>query len=1294
MTNLVKNFKIGDNVYPVKDDNTYPSLTDSQKSTLLSDGTYLGNPVQDGQVFETSEGVFEKAVSINTISNLTWNTGASSAVNSYIAFGNGYFVNAAGYYSTDGATWVASSTRPSLENPASVAYGNGVFVISGVGEKPWYCTDPTGTWTECSSFPDIDISTGHLPIVYHKGHFTLFSNGTDCARSTDGISWSKVTLPVRVKTWSPVPCSNGEVIVAVCNSSQSIGTTDVLVSEDGKSWTRYNNVLSGYSASSIAIFVPDSIAAGNGLFILTGSPSGEIARHKYYFYSTDGIHWTEGDFGSNVVESTVAIFGDGAFLVFDGYTDNTYLLSSDGLTWTSGSYDTGSFDVECGCWGNSKFVITAYNAGTRVGTYTATPSGRFTLEQLSYSSDELDKVLKDKQDSIPDLNEIRSGATAGATSLQNSATGTRSLSILAGSNTMTDSVTIGLTAGTTGNNSTAVGKGAVTNGADTVALGKSAITNGVAAVAIGASAEARAIGAIMLGGGKNTDSRTLKVALRSSATQATDEASGLYLLLNSSGKIPAGRYTDFVGADGTNSGAAGSVPAPTATDNTKFLKGDGTWDTPTDTTYTAGTGISISSGVIAVASPTLTNTATGNYSLTVGGTALSAQRGVNVGIDSVGSYLGTSIGYGARTSQNFGTAVGASATSTAQAAIAIGNGCVNNDIKTLKVSLWPYGAGSSPSTDTSTNCYTLLKADGSIPKERFGELNAKDLLSAGSNIQITDPALNVLKQGDLTIYNGVIYGTGRNEYAYTSTTPITASDVCEVVCKIHTPSTMDTAAYPIFTFDNTNAIYLDNQLKFCQMKNGTRTYGQTTAQTSTDYVVKLTSDGAGNYSLYVNDNLEFTTTSSIISSGEFRIGNFYNGATWFHGEDGYIDLKETYMTKDGAEVWRGYVPSVISSTGGSGGVTSVNGQTGAVTLTASDVLQPTPSDAGKYITTDGTNVTWGSVNGAVNNRGMYTSGVIYNSGDVVRYYVNNSYSYFMCTSDNVTSAPTSADWVQFETNKVPFSTLSGYYPVLSYRYTSASGSTISNIGAVVSQSVSAYNNLPTIQTYSGELKLTSGGLTGNNSSLGDYTIVDGTTGLIPVARLGTVPATAGSSYYKITTDGQGGVTPSWSSSVLENLSSNEHAIAIGQTPTYFTTAESYVSIGEQAESATGAVTVGPFSWSDEGGTTVGVGSMCSGTNSVAIGNTTVASGARSIAIGNGATASANDAIMVGHGTNSTAGTMAVGLGTDLAPVTYTLLDANGNIPADRLGTLPAADGNYTLRLTIANGVPTLSWVAA
>lgn len=39
-----------------------------------------------------------------------------------------------------------------------------------------------------------------------------------------------------------------------------------------------------------------------------------------------------------------------------------------------------------------------------------------------------------------------------------------------------------------------------------------------------------------------------------------------------------GEYYDTMGgADGTNAGASGLVPAPTATDNNKYLRGDGTW---------------------------------------------------------------------------------------------------------------------------------------------------------------------------------------------------------------------------------------------------------------------------------------------------------------------------------------------------------------------------------------------------------------------------------------------------------------------------------------------------------------------------------------------------------------------------------------------------------------------------------------------------------------------------------------------------------------------------------------------
>ena len=55
---------------------------------------------------------------------------------------------------------------------------------------------------------------------------------------------------------------------------------------------------------------------------------------------------------------------------------------------------------------------------------------------------------------------------------------------------------------------------------------------------------------------------------------------GTLPITSSGGTTPAIGINNYTGADGTTAGTNGAVPAPAATDNVKFLKGDGTWAVP------------------------------------------------------------------------------------------------------------------------------------------------------------------------------------------------------------------------------------------------------------------------------------------------------------------------------------------------------------------------------------------------------------------------------------------------------------------------------------------------------------------------------------------------------------------------------------------------------------------------------------------------------------------------------------------------------------------------------------------
>jgi len=214
-------------------------------------------------------------------------------------------------------------------------------------------------------------------------------------------------------------------------------------------------------------------------------------------------------------------------------------------------------------------------------------------------------------------------------------------------------------------------------------------------------------------------------ALQTQLNAKVDSVSGSAPIASSGGTTPTISISDFGGANGVLAGSKGAVPAPAATDNTKYLKGDGTWATITllpaysqdKVLYstasaaewrTVGTGSTASSyptgtTIFGVAKPSgLLNTGTynsivgnasgtgltsGNYNTLLGHsaggqTSAGFGTGVTTGIGNVllGAYAGTQLGFTGTTvtSQSYGIGIGYGAMPYSNYSIAIGYGAFSS----------------------------------------------------------------------------------------------------------------------------------------------------------------------------------------------------------------------------------------------------------------------------------------------------------------------------------------------------------------------------------------------------------------------------------------------------------------------------------------------------------------------------------------------------------------------------------------------------------------------------------------
>ena len=190
-------------------------------------------------------------------------------------------------------------------------------------------------------------------------------------------------------------------------------------------------------------------------------------------------------------------------------------------------------------------------------------------------------------------------------------------------------------------------------------------------------------------------------------------------------------YSVFTGADGTNVGTSGLVPAPNATDNTKFLCGDGTYKTPEGRNYTFSTGLTNDNDTISVT----------NYDRLIKNNAHpNASNQIAIGLNA-----STNFSYG------YQVAIGSYTQTSGNYCIALGDQAKMSNGVTNAIQI---GQGTNDTSNTfQVWSYKLLdKTTGLIPDERLSNNIAKTSAIPTTVAELTDSSNYALKTDINKVY--------------------------------------------------------------------------------------------------------------------------------------------------------------------------------------------------------------------------------------------------------------------------------------------------------------------------------------------------------------------------------------------------------------------------------------------------------------------------------------------------------------------------------------------------------------
>ena len=239
--------------------------------------------------------------SSNTITNFTVSGTARSG--RYVAIASPNF----SIYSDNGTTW-AESNLSSVKSYTRLVAGNNRFLALAKGGTGYSFSYDGQNWVDRTLPASADWIAG----VYGtppgvSGRFVVIAeNSQTAAYSTDGLNWQSANLPVGDDSsgdqWMGIAYGQDRY-VAITGSA----TKDVAYSQDGITWSRYNNVLPAGEYTWL------NLIYGNNRF-LAFSSNGEVA------YSVDrGATWYLGTPAPSLDGSTTMTwrdikYGQGVFL--------------------------------------------------------------------------------------------------------------------------------------------------------------------------------------------------------------------------------------------------------------------------------------------------------------------------------------------------------------------------------------------------------------------------------------------------------------------------------------------------------------------------------------------------------------------------------------------------------------------------------------------------------------------------------------------------------------------------------------------------------------------------------------------------------------------------------------------------------------------------------------------------------------------------------------------------------------------------------------------------------------------